>query len=289
MPMKPRRGAATMRAPEEIVRQLLLARPLERGDGDAERAGLLEDVLDGAVLAGGIDALQHHQQRALAFGVEPVLQLVDGLAVLLALLFGGLAVGERLEVGRIAAAEMSALARLDAKPCGEGFGHQAYRTISLNSGCLREIGRDEGASRHDLEAVGAGRLKRAADELRADALAPQGSRHLGVGEGDDAGLKPIVGDGGVIAGIHLEAVLGLVVADGVGHVASRCSKRKYSDPSRIASAHERPGSDAGTQMKGRPRGLPFNRSARPSRSADDAGQVRRADTPAGTPSARRRP
>ena len=136
MPMKPRRGRGEMRAPEEIVRQFLLARPLEGGHRDAERAGLLEDVLDGAVLAGGVGALQHHQQRALAFGVQPVLQPVDGFAVLHALLLGGLAVGERLEIGRIAAAEVGALSRLDAKLCGEGFGHRVYRTRSLNSGCL---------------------------------------------------------------------------------------------------------------------------------------------------------
>ena len=38
------------------------------------------------------------------------------------------------------------------------------------------------------------------------------------------GVKPIVGDGGVIAGAHLEALLGLVVADGVGHAGLECSK-----------------------------------------------------------------
>ena len=140
-----RRG--DMRAPEEIVRQFFLARLLERGDDDAERAGLLEDVLDGAVLAGGVDALQHHQQRALAFGVEPVLQLVDGRAVLDALLLGGLAVGEGFDVGRIAAVEMRALARFDAKSCGEGFWPSRYRSRSLNSGCRLMIGGDERAAR----------------------------------------------------------------------------------------------------------------------------------------------
>ena len=70
-------GGGEVGAPEEIVRQLLLARLAERSDGDAERAGGVEHVADGAVLAGGVDALQHHQQRTLAFGVEPVLQLVD--------------------------------------------------------------------------------------------------------------------------------------------------------------------------------------------------------------------
>ena len=78
MPMMPRRGQTMMHAPEKVVRQLLLARPAEARDVDAERPGLVEHVADGAVLAGGIGALQDHQQRALAFGEQPVLQLVDG-------------------------------------------------------------------------------------------------------------------------------------------------------------------------------------------------------------------
>ena len=40
-----------MGAPEEIVRQLLLAGHAERGDRDAQRSRLVEDVADGAVLA----------------------------------------------------------------------------------------------------------------------------------------------------------------------------------------------------------------------------------------------
>ena len=34
-----------------------------------------------AVLAGAIHALQHDQQRPLAFGIEPVLQVVDRLGI----------------------------------------------------------------------------------------------------------------------------------------------------------------------------------------------------------------
>jgi hypothetical protein len=52
------------------------------------------------------------------------LQFVDGFAVLHALLLGGLAIGERLEIGRIMAAKVGALSRLDAKLCGEAFGHR---------------------------------------------------------------------------------------------------------------------------------------------------------------------
>ena len=55
---------------------------------------------------------------------------------------------------------------------------------------LAEIRRDERAACYDLEAVRAGRFERAAEESRADALAPQGCRNLSVREGDNAGLKP---------------------------------------------------------------------------------------------------
>jgi len=81
-------------------------------------------VFDGAVLAGAVDPLQHHQQGALAFGVEPVLQGVDDCAVLDALILGSLAVGKGFEIARVAAIEMRALAGHDAKSGGEGFGHR---------------------------------------------------------------------------------------------------------------------------------------------------------------------
>ena len=80
MPMCRGAGRRGGRARENRA-QLLLARLPEGGDGDAERAGCVEDVPDGAVLAGGIGALKDHQQRALALGVEAVLQLVDLLGV----------------------------------------------------------------------------------------------------------------------------------------------------------------------------------------------------------------
>src|SRR5437868_136399 len=76
---------------------------------------------------------------------------------------------------------------------------------------------DERTARHDFEVLRPGRLQRGAHEPRTDAPAPQGRRHLGMGEGDDARFKPVVGDCGVIVGVHLEAVLGLVVADNVRH------------------------------------------------------------------------
>src|SRR3712207_8184234 len=56
------RSANAMRAPEEIVRQLLLARLLEGGHRDAERPGGVEDAPDRAVLARGVGPLKDHER-----------------------------------------------------------------------------------------------------------------------------------------------------------------------------------------------------------------------------------
>ena len=50
-------------------------------------------VLDGAVLAPGIDALQHHQQRAPPFGVQEILENPETIEVLGKLRFGSRLVG----------------------------------------------------------------------------------------------------------------------------------------------------------------------------------------------------
>ena len=55
--------------------ELLRGRLLEAGDGGALRVHRGHHVPAGAVLAGGVDALQHDQERVLLLGVEPVLQL----------------------------------------------------------------------------------------------------------------------------------------------------------------------------------------------------------------------
>src|SRR5213592_557596 len=69
----PRGGA--VRAPEEVVRGLLLGRHLEGDDLAAARVDAVHDVLDGAVLARRVHALEHDQHRVAAFGVEYVLEL----------------------------------------------------------------------------------------------------------------------------------------------------------------------------------------------------------------------
>jgi hypothetical protein len=86
-------------------------------------------------------ALQHHQQGALAFGVEHVLKPVDFLAVLDALRLGGLAVGKELDVAGIALAEpgffaglnLEARVKIFCHSCSVQYKRQANR--SSNSGC----------------------------------------------------------------------------------------------------------------------------------------------------------
>ena len=120
MPMKPRRGQARCARHRKSCAS---SSSLGGGscDRDAQRAGLVEHVPDGAVLARRVDALQHHQQRALALGVQPVLQLVDGLAVLGALLLGRLPVREGGRIVWFALVEMGTLARLEFETAPQSF------------------------------------------------------------------------------------------------------------------------------------------------------------------------
>jgi len=66
--------------PEEVVLALLLGGHPERGDDHAARIEEAHHVLDGAVLAGAVAALQHHQDAASLGAVQPVLQLEELLA-----------------------------------------------------------------------------------------------------------------------------------------------------------------------------------------------------------------
>ena len=64
-------------APKEIVGKLFDAGLLERRHLAALRIEALHHVADRAVLAGRVHALQHQQQRAAAFGVKPVAEVVE--------------------------------------------------------------------------------------------------------------------------------------------------------------------------------------------------------------------
>ena len=90
--MWPRRGSARVDAPQEIVIELFGRRRLERVDLAALRIDAAHDVLDGAVLAGGVHRLEDQQHRPAVLRVEPLLELGHPLAALLQHL-----VGDRLE------------------------------------------------------------------------------------------------------------------------------------------------------------------------------------------------
>jgi len=125
-------GDGPVRAPQEIVGQLLFAGTAERRHGDADRANFLEHVPDGAILAGGVDALQDDEKSPLSLGVQPILQPVDGHSVVDTLGLGGFALRKDGDVGRIALAEVGPATRLDAKVRGKTFCHEG--TISDRNG-----------------------------------------------------------------------------------------------------------------------------------------------------------
>ena len=62
--------------------QFLRARLLERMHLAALRIDAAHDVLDDAVLAGGVHRLQHDQHRPAVFGVKPLLQFGEPLDAL---------------------------------------------------------------------------------------------------------------------------------------------------------------------------------------------------------------
>jgi hypothetical protein len=72
---------AHRRSPKEIMIDLLRARSLERVDDTTLRIDARHDVLDDAVLAGGIHALQHDQDRPFVLGVELFLKFAETLGV----------------------------------------------------------------------------------------------------------------------------------------------------------------------------------------------------------------
>jgi hypothetical protein len=66
-------------APEVVVGEFLGARHLERRHGTALGVERLHDLVDGPVLARGIDSLEDDEDRALALGPEPVLEVPEAV------------------------------------------------------------------------------------------------------------------------------------------------------------------------------------------------------------------
>jgi hypothetical protein len=81
-------------APEKIVCGLLLGRHLAAGDRTALWIHGTQHVVDRAILAGSVAALQHDQQGTLPFRVHQVLQIVQ-------LLIMGLDLGECVLMGLV--------------------------------------------------------------------------------------------------------------------------------------------------------------------------------------------
>jgi hypothetical protein len=93
-----------VRAPQKIVRQLLLARAAEGRHRDAERPRPVEHFSNRAVLAARVRALQDDEQGAPPFREQPVLQDVDGFGILRRLRLRALLVGQARLVARVALA-----------------------------------------------------------------------------------------------------------------------------------------------------------------------------------------
>ena len=80
MPIRPRSGSALAVAPEEVVVEFLGRRLLEAVDLAALRIHARHDVLDRAVLAGGVHRLEDDQHRIAVVGVEQFLRVAEILA-----------------------------------------------------------------------------------------------------------------------------------------------------------------------------------------------------------------
>ncbi len=74
-------GDGCVGSPEEVVTGLERGGDFEGSDVAALRIDAGEDVADGAVLAGGVHALEDYQDRFLLAGVEDFLEFVEGVAV----------------------------------------------------------------------------------------------------------------------------------------------------------------------------------------------------------------
>ena len=72
-------GQPVVDPPQVVVGALLLARHAERGDVEAGRVDARQHRADDAVLAAGVDRLEHDEQGPLALGEQPLLQLGDDL------------------------------------------------------------------------------------------------------------------------------------------------------------------------------------------------------------------
>src|SRR6266542_4372759 len=121
-------GGAAVDAPEEVVVQLDLIGSFERGDLAALRIDAGEDLADGAVLAAGVHALEHHQEAVDAGGVELLLEVGEPGGQLGGAL-DAVGLAEAAVGGGIDGGQPDLLARLDRDAVGHG--HLLDRLVPL--------------------------------------------------------------------------------------------------------------------------------------------------------------
>ncbi len=153
-------GQRELAPPQPVVRQLHLARLLERGHPHALRVQAAHDVLDRAVLARGVHRLEDHEQRPAPLGVQPLLQHVERGEVLGAARLRALLVQIRGVVGVV-------IAQLEA------LGADAEPLLEIHARTIRGSGERSAAEDHPR------RESRAQDEAEGDRKAAAGDPHAG--------------------------------------------------------------------------------------------------------------
>jgi hypothetical protein len=122
------RGQGALVPPQEVVAQFLGGRLLERPDLHGLRVDPAHHVLDRAVLARRVDALQHQQQAERVLGGQPVLVTGEQLHPL-GQQAGRLRPGHLPGVTRVVVAvELDLAARRDAQRRDE-VGHEAKALV----------------------------------------------------------------------------------------------------------------------------------------------------------------
>src|SRR5664279_6553384 len=104
-----------MNPPQEIMLQIFGCRPLETRDGCSLGIHCRHHVVNRTVLTGGVEGLQHYQQRMLFLGVQQMLLPADALAVLLSFCRCLLLCEVLAFVGSVNLAEPDFAPRLDYK------------------------------------------------------------------------------------------------------------------------------------------------------------------------------
>ncbi len=120
-----------MNAPQEVVRELVLGRRLERDDARAGRVHPTEDVPDGLALASAVNALQDDEKRTAALGIKARLQLPDDRQLVGRLRLGSAAAsrGSGWSRARVPTSQVYRISRADTNL----FQHRTNHTTGCGS------------------------------------------------------------------------------------------------------------------------------------------------------------